>query len=293
MQRPQVITSNGTSYDADIIEQSPHLDLALLKIRIRNAPFLEMGNANDLYPGQNIITIGNPGGLSFSVTKGIVSAVGRNIQGVSYIQTDAAINPGNSGGPMISEDFKVVAVNTLTSRRDQNISFSLPINYAYASGGIIDNLGQAPAGRPPFKDADDPVQTAFQGQRDDSGPSLPTDVYEKEVNQLRAEYNKKVAEIQQQYQDYLAEIGRLQDEIDNPNLPLFQKERRREEIEEINEKIGKLNDDASYARLRLIRQVISVLQRQKGDSRFRPYGGQIQAQIDKLTAEARSLEQKL
>jgi len=72
--------------------------------------------------------VGNPSGLKFTVTSGIFSGW-QDINGVKVLQTDAAINPGNSGGPLLSEDGKVVGVNTAILKSAQGIGFALPINY--------------------------------------------------------------------------------------------------------------------------------------------------------------------
>jgi len=105
------------------------LDIALLKIPSQNS-FLEFTLSKDVEIGEKVIAIGNPLGLSFSVSEGIVSAKDRN--GVNnipaYIQTDAALNPGNSGGPLINTDGKVIGINNFKVQGD-NLGFALQSEY--------------------------------------------------------------------------------------------------------------------------------------------------------------------
>lgn len=130
------------SFPAVLIGSDPETDLALLKIDASGLPFLELGDSDALEVGEWVVAIGSPLGLNRTVTAGIVSAKGRNIQSGSYddyLQTDASINQGNSGGPLLSMDGKVVGINTAIARRAQGIGFAIPSNLAQ---NIIDNLKQ-------------------------------------------------------------------------------------------------------------------------------------------------------
>ena len=107
------------------------LDIALLKIP-GNPVALEFGDSDDIQIGEKVIAIGNPLGLQFSVTEGIVSAVDRTgPNGLdAYIQTDAALNPGNSGGPLINKEGKVIGINNFKAGGgSENIGFALESNY--------------------------------------------------------------------------------------------------------------------------------------------------------------------
>lgn len=121
-------------YDAKIIGQDPKIDLALLKIDAKkDLPYAEMGDSDALQVGDWVIAIGNPFGLSHTVTKGIVSAKGRVIGSGPYddfIQTDAPINFGNSGGPLFNLKGEVVGINTAIISGGQGIGFAIPINMA-------------------------------------------------------------------------------------------------------------------------------------------------------------------
>ena len=120
---------------ADVIGTDPDTDVAVIKIKKNNLPYLELADSDKLEVGEWVLAIGNPFGLSHTVTAGIVSAKGRSA-GINkyedFIQTDAAINPGNSGGPLINLDSKVVGINAAIIGPGGNIGigFAIPINIA-------------------------------------------------------------------------------------------------------------------------------------------------------------------
>ncbi len=123
-------------YEAKLIGSDKKSDVAILKIdNVSDLPFAKLGDSDKLEVGEWIIAIGNPFGLTHTVTSGIVSAVGRNNMGISeyedFIQTDCSINPGNSGGPMINLAGSVIGINTAIYSRsggNQGIGFAIPIN---------------------------------------------------------------------------------------------------------------------------------------------------------------------
>ena len=123
------ITSGQEIKSVQLIGYNIPMDLALLKIN-GNYNYLEFGDSNNVVVGEKVIAIGNPLGLSFSVSEGIVSAVNREGEnGVfGYIQTDAALNPGNSGGPLINTDGEVIGINNFKLSGD-NLGFALESNY--------------------------------------------------------------------------------------------------------------------------------------------------------------------
>jgi serine protease Do len=116
----KVTLTNGKEYTAKTIGTDPDSDVALVKIDANNLTFLELADSDALEVGEWVVAIGNPFGLSHTVTAGIVSAKGRSGMGLAayedFIQTDAAINPGNSGGPLVNLDGKVVGINTAIVR---------------------------------------------------------------------------------------------------------------------------------------------------------------------------------
>lgn len=127
-----VILKNGHSYPAKVVGHDEKTDIALLKIEAdHKLPAVTFGTSDTLRVGQWVVAIGNPFGLDYSVTAGIISAKGRNIGAGPYdnfLQTDASINPGNSGGPLFNMNGEVIGVNTAIRRDGQGIGFAVPID---------------------------------------------------------------------------------------------------------------------------------------------------------------------
>lgn len=137
--RAQVTLADQSTYEAELVGTAPNKDLAVLKIKApRNLlrP-LPVGSSEFLRVGQSVFAIGNPFGLDQTLTTGIVSALGREIESVGgipirdAIQTDAAINPGNSGGPLLDSSGELIGVNTAIyspSGASAGIGFSIPVS---------------------------------------------------------------------------------------------------------------------------------------------------------------------
>jgi len=123
------LTSAHNPKQLTIIGYNPYIDIALLKIS-GSYDYLEFDDSDNVRIGEKVIAIGNPLGLSFSVTEGIVSAVHRGIENspAEYIQTDAALNPGNSGGPLINTDGRVIGINNFKVAGD-NLGFALESDF--------------------------------------------------------------------------------------------------------------------------------------------------------------------
>jgi S1-C subfamily serine protease len=131
---------NNKKVEAVLVGRDASADLAVIKIPKRYVTDIaELGNSDNMRVGQKAIAIGNPFGLSHTMTTGIISALNRQIQsekgGVLFdlIQTDAAINPGNSGGPLLNSDGEVIGINTAIFSRSggsQGIGFAIPVNQA-------------------------------------------------------------------------------------------------------------------------------------------------------------------
>ncbi len=131
--------SDGREFKAKVVGRDPKTDVAVIKIEAPRLRPARLGNSDDLKVGEFVLAVGNPFGLDFTVTSGIVSAKGRaRLQVADYedfIQTDAAINPGNSGGPLVDLDGEVVGINTLILSRsggNQGIGLAIPVNMARA-----------------------------------------------------------------------------------------------------------------------------------------------------------------
>jgi S1-C subfamily serine protease len=133
----QVTLSDQSNWDAEVVGYAPEKDLAVLRIRApqNRLPPLPLGNSDNLRVGQAVFAIGNPFGLDQTLTTGVVSALGREIQSVAgtpirdVVQTDAAINPGNSGGPLLDSAGRLIGVNTAIfspSGAYAGIGFAIP-----------------------------------------------------------------------------------------------------------------------------------------------------------------------
>ena len=134
-----VSLSDRREFIAEVIGVDPLSDLAVLEVKGKNLPSVDVGNSDELKVGDWVIAIGSPFSFDFSVTAGIVSAKGRSIQNnnignyVPFLQTDVAINPGNSGGPLFNLDGQVVGINSQIYSRSggyQGLAFAIPINVA-------------------------------------------------------------------------------------------------------------------------------------------------------------------
>ena len=127
----KVRLSSGKSYTGDVIGIDDSLDVAVVKIKAKNLPYAKLGKSKNIRVGDWVVAIGNPFGLSHSVTSGIISAKNRALGSGpydDYLQTDASINPGNSGGPLFNLKGEVVGINTAIDARAQGIGFSVPID---------------------------------------------------------------------------------------------------------------------------------------------------------------------
>ncbi|MGP8217310.1 MAG: Do family serine endopeptidase [Bacteroidia bacterium] len=139
----EVTLSDRHTYTAKLIGKDPETDLALLKIDATGLSYMEYGNSDEMQVGQWVLAVGNPYNLTSTVTAGIVSAKGRNIDILpndpsknlypieSYIQTDAAVNPGNSGGALVNTDGQLVGINSAiasTTGSYTGYSFAIPVN---------------------------------------------------------------------------------------------------------------------------------------------------------------------
>ena len=150
-----VSLSDRREFIAEVIGVDPLSDLAVLEVKGKNLPSVDVGNSDELKVGDWVIAIGSPFSFDFSVTAGIVSAKGRSIQNnnignyVPFLQTDVAINPGNSGGPLFNLDGEVVGINSQIYSRSggyQGLAFAIPINVAVDVADQIISSGEVSRG---------------------------------------------------------------------------------------------------------------------------------------------------
>ena len=143
----EVTTFDKKTYNAKVVGTYPEGDLAVLKIEGRNLPTLRLANSDEAKIGEWVLAVGNPLELESTVTAGIISAKGRDINIIqkntaieSFIQTDAAVNPGNSGGALVDAYGRLLGINTAIATRTgyyQGYSFAIPVNLA---AKIVDDI---------------------------------------------------------------------------------------------------------------------------------------------------------
>jgi serine protease Do len=178
------------SYSAKVVGRSPVYDVALIQVEAGNKKFtpIPFGNSDTLKVGQKAIAMGNPFGLEFSVTEGIISATGRSFEGSgnlanNVIQTDAAVNPGNSGGPLLNSSGEVIGINTAIlspgtsmggTGQFAGIAFAVPIN-------LVDSL------LPDLKAG----KTIDQASLASSRPRLGVGTFGFDMSQLPADFRRQ------------------------------------------------------------------------------------------------------
>ena len=128
---------DGSQVAARLIGVDPDSDLAVLRVDSKGLTAAAIGTSSDLLIGETVVAVGNPFGLSGTVTTGVVSALGRSVPSkeagrtfTDFIQTDASINPGNSGGPLLNIEGRVIGINTAIYAQAQGIGFAIPVDRA-------------------------------------------------------------------------------------------------------------------------------------------------------------------
>ena len=150
-----VVTTDGQKFGAKIVGTDPLTDVAVIKVESSELKAAEFGDSTKAEVGDLVLAVGNPFGLDYSVSLGIVSAIGRsglqlgNIYYQDFIQTDAAINPGNSGGPLVNMDGQVVGLTTAIATQTgqyAGVGFAIPANLAKKIADILIEKGKVTRG---------------------------------------------------------------------------------------------------------------------------------------------------
>ncbi|WP_077034307.1 S1C family serine protease [Pelomonas sp. KK5] len=145
--------ADGTESSARLVGLDTSTDIAVLRLEGHPPAFLELGSSADLQPGQLVVAVGNPLGFDFTVTAGIVSALGRSLPArggglvEDVIQTDVALNPGNSGGPLLDGAARVIGVNTAVIPSAQGLAFAVSVDTARWVAGELMRHGAVRRGR--------------------------------------------------------------------------------------------------------------------------------------------------
>jgi len=124
-----ILTYDGEWHKVKLIGSNQNYDIAVLKIE-EEYPHLQLADSDNIKVGEKVIALGNPSGLDFTVTEGIVSAVNREINNKIYIQTDVPISPGNSGGPLVNKEGKIIGINNfkISGQGFEGLGFAIPSN---------------------------------------------------------------------------------------------------------------------------------------------------------------------
>jgi S1-C subfamily serine protease len=131
MEPLRVSFSDGSAYDAVLVDSDRELDLALLRIDRQTDPQLTPASITSVQPGDDVYALGAPRKLAFSLGRGMASFVGRPFANAYFLQTDLAMNAGSSGGPVMNDRGEVIAISSFVLRDSEGIAFALPIDYAY------------------------------------------------------------------------------------------------------------------------------------------------------------------
>ncbi len=197
--RIRVTLADGRTFDAGLVGADSEVDVAVLRIGADHLPVAELGRT-PLKVGQLVIAVGNPYGLNWTVTAGVVSALGRTLDAPGFhkmtnlIQTDTSINPGNSGGPLVDSMGRVVGITTAMMPMAQGLGFSIPLDSIKSAIARINKRREA---------ATSGVSMGVGGMR------VRLDTQLRQVLNLAQQYGMEVLEVRRDGPADRAEIKRL------------------------------------------------------------------------------------
>lgn len=255
-----VQTADGKTRPGRLIRYNEFYDLALVKVEGGPYEILKLGDATSLEPGETVWTIGAPHGLSFTVTKGIVSYVGRKVQGKSFIQADVAINPGNSGGPMINSQGEVVGINNFVVSNAEGLNFAIPINFIY--------MGNSPIARQVVSTfPDNSIMAQWRGQESHSSNSFVSSVTPKE-DLSSAQLNAIFSELSTLKNNYTSKKNRSESIIQNLRFRLTKEKSKYENLSatisqevERGKKVAKLTQEILEEQIQLSNNTLDYCSR--------------------------------
>ncbi len=201
--------------EAEVVGRDPDSDVAVIKIEGNDLAYLELADSDALEVGEWVLAIGNPFGLSHTVTAGIVSAKGRSGFRLAtyedFIQTDAAINPGNSGGPLLNLDGKVAGINTFIISRsggNMGIGFAIPINMAKAISKELIDTGKVVRGFLGVANPQTltPEMAAVLGLEDTKGVLIPQVIKDSAAEKAGLKHNDIIVELNGQALEKASEL---------------------------------------------------------------------------------------
>lgn len=208
--RIRVTLADGRTFDAGLVGADTEVDVAILRIGADRLPVAELGRV-PLKVGQLVIAVGNPYGLNWTVTAGVISALGRTLEApgvrkmTNLIQTDTSINPGNSGGPLVDSQGRVIGITTAMMPMAQGLGFSIPLDAVKSAIARINGKrGSEPAG----------VSMGVGGMR------VRLDTQLRQVLNLAQQYGMEVLEIRQGGPADRAELKRLDVIIAAEDVPV-------------------------------------------------------------------------
>ncbi len=155
----EVVASDGTVHPGRVVHSDVRLDVAVVRAMGTTGRPVVLGDATSVAQGDDLVVIGNPHGMDFTVSQGIASYIGRAFYGVAYLQIDASVNPGNSGGPVFDDAGRVVGIVSMKHGQAEGVGLALPINYVYEA-----TWGVSPPGD---VDGESWIQLRRRSERDD------------------------------------------------------------------------------------------------------------------------------